>query len=80
MGLTRQYLRYAPCDVFGVIGSYKSNIVYLDLKGVRGKYCAVGTCEDVIVWDIRTGDKARSNLLLFPNNIHLFSWFCQATK
>lgn len=57
MGLTRDYLRYAQCEVFGVIASNKCNVVFLDVRGTRGKYCAVGACEDVIVWDIRTGEK-----------------------
>ncbi|KAK3576496.1 hypothetical protein CHS0354_034171 [Potamilus streckersoni] len=57
MGLTRQYLRYVPSSVFGLIGSQKSNVVYLEIHGVLGKYCMVGACEDVIVWDLRTGEK-----------------------
>ncbi|XP_064627988.1 WD repeat-containing protein 3-like [Lineus longissimus] len=57
MGLTKQYLRYAAGSVFNVVGSQKSNIVYLEVQGVKGKYCAVGACENVIVWDLRTGDR-----------------------
>ncbi|CAG2197288.1 DIP2 [Mytilus edulis] len=57
MGVTKQYLRYIPGPSFGVIGSPKANILFLDVRGVRGKYCAVGACEDVIVWDLRTGEK-----------------------
>ncbi|XP_060567358.1 WD repeat-containing protein 3-like [Ruditapes philippinarum] len=57
MGLTKQYLRYASAEVFGVIAGNKSNIVFLNTAGSQGKYCATGACEDVIVWDIRTGDK-----------------------
>ncbi|XP_063403834.1 WD repeat-containing protein 3-like isoform X1 [Mytilus trossulus] len=57
MGVTKQYLRYIPGPSFGVIGSSKANILFLDVRGVRGKYCAVGACEDVIVWDLRTGEK-----------------------
>ena len=57
MGLTKQYLRYAAGEVFGVIAGNKSNIVFLNNAGSQGKYCATGACEDVIVWDIRTGDK-----------------------
>ena len=59
MGLTRNYLRYAQCEVFGIIAGNKCNVVFLDVRGTKGKYCAVGACEDVIVWDIRTGDKVR---------------------
>lgn len=57
MGRTKQYLRYTPSHVFGVVGSYKSNIVWLQLRGQKGRYCAVGTGENVIVWDIRTGER-----------------------
>ena len=57
MGVTKQYLRYTPGPLFGVVGSPKANIVFLDVRGVKGKYCAVGACEDVIVWDLRTGEK-----------------------
>lgn len=57
MGLTKQYLRYQHTAVFGIVGSQKSNIVFLDIRGTRGKYCAVGACENVLIWDLRTGEK-----------------------
>ncbi|KAJ8314591.1 hypothetical protein KUTeg_006741 [Tegillarca granosa] len=57
MGLTKQYLRNVPGPVFGLIASQKSNIVFLEIRGQSGKYCAVGACEDVIIWDLRTGEK-----------------------
>lgn len=57
MGLTKQYLRYVPGPVLGLVGGQKSNVVFLDIKGVKGKYCAVGACENVLVWDLRTGEK-----------------------
>ncbi|XP_046345376.2 WD repeat-containing protein 3-like [Haliotis rufescens] len=57
MGLTKQYLRYQHSAVFGIVGSQKSNIVFLDIRGTRGKYCAVGACENVLIWDLRTGEK-----------------------
>lgn len=59
MGLTKQYLRYIPGPVLGLVGGQKSNIVFLDIKGVKGKYCAVGACENVLVWDLRTGEKVQ---------------------
>lgn len=64
MGLTKQYLRYVPGAVFGVVASQKSNVVFMDIKGTRGRYCAVGTCEDVIIWDVRTGEKVRMPSIL----------------
>ncbi|XP_055954643.1 WD repeat-containing protein 3 [Patella vulgata] len=57
MGITKQYLRFQPGPVFGVVGSLKSNIVYLDIQGSHAKLCAVGSCEDVIVWDLKTQEK-----------------------
>lgn len=59
MGLTKQYLRYVPGPVLGLVGGQKSNVVFLDIKGVKGKYCAVGACENVLVWDLRTGEKVQ---------------------
>lgn len=57
MGLTKQYLRYNQQEVFGLIGTNKSNIVFLNIKWVNGRYCAVGACENVIIWDMRTSEK-----------------------
>ena len=33
MGLTKQYLRYAPQAVFNIVGSGRGGAVYLDAKG-----------------------------------------------
>lgn len=64
MGLTKQYLRYAPSAVFGVIGSQKANIAYVTLRGgEKGRYVAVAACEHVFIWDIRKGEKVE---LYFP--------------
>lgn len=64
MGLTKQYLRYAPSAVFGVIGSQKANIAYVTLRGgEKGRYVAVAACEHVFIWDIRKGEKVH---LYFP--------------
>nr|DBA34631.1 TPA: hypothetical protein GDO54_002177 [Pyxicephalus adspersus] len=57
MGITKQYLRYAPSAVFGVIAGQKSNICYVTLRGERGRYVAVGACEHVFIWDTRKGEK-----------------------
>ncbi|KAK6169407.1 hypothetical protein SNE40_020470 [Patella caerulea] len=57
MGITKQYLRFQPGPIFGMVGSLKSNIVYLDIQGSHAKFCAVGACEDVIVWDLKTHEK-----------------------
>uniref|UniRef100_A0AAY5ERG2 WD repeat-containing protein 3 n=1 Tax=Electrophorus electricus TaxID=8005 RepID=A0AAY5ERG2_ELEEL len=58
MGLTRQYLRYAAGPVFGVIASPKANVAFVTLRGgERARYAAVGACEQVFVWDLRTAEK-----------------------
>jgi len=54
MGLTTQYHKYESVGLCGLVGSAKSNIVWLDYGQTKGKYCAVGTCENVIVWDVKT--------------------------
>ncbi|XP_038167702.1 WD repeat-containing protein 3 isoform X1 [Arvicola amphibius] len=57
MGLTKQYLRYVPSAVFGLIGSQKGNIVFVTLRGEKGRYVAVPACEHVFIWDLRKGEK-----------------------
>ncbi|XP_072035883.1 WD repeat-containing protein 3-like [Amphiura filiformis] len=57
MGLTKQYLRYASSALFGVVGSNKANIVFVEQRGLKGKYAAVPACEHVFIWDIRKGEK-----------------------
>ncbi|KAG9470052.1 WD repeat-containing protein 3 [Eleutherodactylus coqui] len=57
MGLTKQYLRYAPSALFGVVGSAKCNVCYVPLRGEKGRYVAVGACEHVFIWDTRKGEK-----------------------
>lgn len=57
MGITKQYLRYCASALFGVIASPKANIVFVTLRGDKGRYVAVAACEHVIIWDIRKGEK-----------------------
>lgn len=57
MGLTKQYLRYSGSTLFGVVASPKGNIVYVTLRGEKGRYVAVPACEHVFIWDIRKGEK-----------------------
>ncbi|CAG9786267.1 unnamed protein product [Diatraea saccharalis] len=59
MGLTKQYLRYAPSGTFNVIASADCNCSHVSLNGVSGRYVAVGACEHVIIWDMRLGEKAQ---------------------
>lgn len=57
MGLTKQYLRYVPTAVFGVVGSSKSNIIFVEVKGQLGKYAAVAAVENVFLWDLKKAEK-----------------------
>ncbi|XP_049621861.1 WD repeat-containing protein 3 [Suncus etruscus] len=57
MGLTKQYLRFVASAVFGLIGSQKGNIVFVTLRGEKGRYVAVPACEHVFIWDLRKGEK-----------------------
>uniref|UniRef100_A0A8C9TQ69 WD repeat domain 3 n=1 Tax=Scleropages formosus TaxID=113540 RepID=A0A8C9TQ69_SCLFO len=58
MGVTKQYLRYVPSAVFGVIGGPKANVAYVTLRGgERGRHVAVAACEHVFVWDVRKAEK-----------------------
>ena len=57
MGLTRQYLRYAPTNVFGIVAGSRSNLKMIKYKGgVTGKYAAVGACEFVFIWDLKKAE------------------------
>ncbi|KAM9804715.1 WD repeat-containing protein 3 [Neosynchiropus ocellatus] len=73
MGLTKQYLRYAPSAVFGVIGSQKANICYVTLRGgEKGRYVAVAACEQVFIWDVRKGEK----VLILQGQKHEVTFLC----
>lgn len=65
MGLTKQYLRYAHKETFGIIGSHQSNISFVNFRKTVGRYVAVGACEDVIIWDLRSRAKVTPNAFFF---------------
>ena len=71
MGVTKQYLRYTDCGVFNVIASSRANIAYLPYKDIKGKYCVVAACENIIVWDTKKNEKVH-NLFTF---FFLLSYF-----
>lgn len=58
MGLTKQYLRYVAAGNFNIIASSNCNVVFVTLEGQEGRYVAVAGCEDIIIWDMRLGEKA----------------------
>ena len=57
MGLTKQYLRYTQSGICNIIASTWSNFVVIDKPGSRGPFCAVGSCENVTIWDLRKSEK-----------------------
>ena len=56
MGLTKQYRRYASCGIFNIVGTSWAGVQMLQLKGTSGKYVAVGACEHIFVWDLKTAE------------------------
>lgn len=57
MGLTKQYLRYSPSSKFNIIASTNCGVKFVTYEGQEGRYVAAGACEDVILWDLRLGEK-----------------------
>jgi len=57
MGLTKQYLRYVATDNFNIIASVDCNSVFVTIDNQEGRYVASGGCEDIIIWDLRLGEK-----------------------
>ncbi|KAG5679887.1 hypothetical protein PVAND_009424 [Polypedilum vanderplanki] len=57
MGVTKQYLRYKPAGIFNIIASSRVNGVFVDFNGISGRYFASGAAENILIWDLRTGQK-----------------------
>ena len=57
MGVTKQYLRYKPSGKCNLIGSTWARLTLLDSSSRGDKLCAVGACEDVLLWNIRKAEK-----------------------
>ena len=58
MGLTKQYLRYVHKASFGVVNSRKGDAIIV-LNGPQGTTVASPALEDVVLWDLRKGEKVR---------------------
>lgn len=71
MGLTKQYLRYAPTNILGIIAGTRCNIKSIEYKGVIGKYVAVGACQYVLIWDLKRGETVV--ILLYFNVLRAYS-------
>ena len=68
MGLTKQYLRYvASGKPFGIISSSNADCVFVPLSHTTGRFVATSACENIIIWDIKTGEKVRTLTHLSPH-------------
>lgn len=68
MGLTKQYLRYAPTNILGIIAGTRCNLQSIEYKGVIGKYVAVGACQYVLIWDLKRGETV--GILIFNSTYY----------
>jgi len=57
MGITKQYLRYKPSDKCNLIGSTWARLTVLNVSSQGEQICAVGACEDVLLWNLRKAEK-----------------------
>lgn len=57
MGLTKDYLKYVPAGNFNIIASQNCNVIFVTLDGQEGRFVAVGASENIIIWDLRLGEK-----------------------
>ncbi|ALC46629.1 CG8064 [Drosophila busckii] len=57
MGLTKQYLAYRAIDSFNIITSGRSNVNFAVLEKSEGRFAAAAAAENVIIWDLRMGDR-----------------------
>ncbi|XP_026843645.1 WD repeat-containing protein 3 [Drosophila persimilis] len=57
MGLTKQYLAYRAIDSFNIITSGRANVNFAIVDKTEGRYVAAPAAENVIIWDLRKGDR-----------------------
>ncbi|XP_058824102.1 WD repeat-containing protein 3 [Topomyia yanbarensis] len=57
MGLTKQYLTYKAVSNFNIIASGRANVSFVSVGGVDGRFVAVAAAENVLIWNIRLGEK-----------------------
>ena len=54
MGITKQYLRFIPSAVFGIIGSTRGGVTSIPN---RKHLIATAAAEHVVIWNTKTGEK-----------------------
>ncbi|KAI9579694.1 WD repeat-containing protein 3 [Glossina fuscipes] len=57
MGLTKQYLAYRAVDSFNIIASGRANVNFAIYNRIQGRYFAAAAAENVILWDLRLGER-----------------------
>jgi len=57
MGITKQYLRYKLSGKCNLIGSTWAHLTMLNRASREEQICAVGACEDVVLWNLRKAEK-----------------------
>ncbi|EDV98635.1 WD repeat-containing protein 3 [Drosophila grimshawi] len=57
MGLTKQYLAYRAIDSFNIIASGRANLNFAVLEQSEGRFVAAPAAENVIIWDLRMGER-----------------------
>lgn len=70
---TKQYLRFEPSSVFGVIASSTAKILHVDHNN-KSNFVAVPACEDVLLWNLQTKEKVSDGILLMCLRKQLFSF------
>lgn len=82
MPITKQYLRYVPSGApFAIVGSANGQATFVELNGLKDRFVATSACENVIVWDSKSGeqvklldgDKADSTVLAVHNDSKLLA-------
>ncbi|EDW44629.1 GM15299 [Drosophila sechellia] len=80
MGLTKQYLAYRAIDSFNIITSGRANVNFAVVDKTEGRYVAAPAAENVIVWDLRMGDRKLTlrrekfevtSLRVSPDHLHI---------
>lgn len=73
MVVNKQYLRYVPGSMFGIIG-HGTCIHFITRFEQKEKCVAVPACEKVFVWDLRK--KVKVNLMLYIFRAYIIKQHC----
>ncbi|XP_068155815.1 WD repeat-containing protein 3 [Drosophila tropicalis] len=88
MGLTKQYLAYRPVDSFNIISSGRANVNFAVVDRTEGRFVASPAAENVVVWDLRLGDRKLTlrrekfevtALRVSPDHLHIAVGYADGT-